>query len=141
MKHLIAILFSLAAALPAAAETSTADVLNAYRASSGTAPVRYSRTLEKMARAHLNDMTRHGFLGHTGSNGAGLADRGRAHGYAFCYMSENLAQGQTSLNEVMQDWAESKYHRKNMMNRKATEFALVHGPGDFWVMVLGRPGC
>lgn len=32
-------------------------------------------------------------------------------------------------------------HRRNILDGEVTEFGLVRGPGDLWVMVLGRAGC
>ncbi len=64
-----------------------------------------------------------------------------AQGYGFCFAAENIAKGQTSLKEVMQSWANSSGHRKNMAHRKVTEFALARANGNIWVMVLGTPGC
>jgi uncharacterized protein YkwD len=41
----------------------------------------------------------------------------------------------------MQGWFNSKAHLKNMLLPKAREFAVVEGPGRYWVMVLAAPGC
>ena len=105
------------------------------------APVRHSPQLQRIAAAHAQDMARNGFFSHTSSNGDSLAGRARSNGYAFCYMSENIARGQTTVAEVMEDWANSRGHRRNMMNSKASEFGLARAKGDHWVLVLGKPGC
>lgn len=125
----------------AGANPAATEAINAYRTAKGRAPVAYSRQLEAAALRHARDMARNNFVSHRGSDGSFITHRARAQGYRFCYLAENLAQGQANLNAVMSDWANSAGHRKNMLSRKATEFALVRVDGDFWVMMLGRPGC
>lgn len=123
------------------AGTAGETALNRYRASMGLAPVSASRKLRKAAESHASDMARNGFFSHTGSNGSSIGERVRRQGYRFCFVAENIAKGQETLADVMQDWANSPGHRQNMLNRKATEFALVRMPDNIWVMVLGQPGC
>lgn len=126
---------------PAIANTSAINVVNDYRAQKGLAPLRHSQRLETAARRHARDMARRGFFSHKGSNGSNVAQRVRAEGYDYCFVAENIAMGQKSLGEVMQAWATSKGHRKNMLDRRAAEVALVKDENNIWVMVLGRPGC
>ncbi|AVO39357.1 CAP domain-containing protein [Pukyongiella litopenaei] len=128
-------------ASPVAANPAAIEALNAYRSAKGRAPVAYSRQLEAAALRHARDMARNSFVSHRGSDGSFISHRARAQGYRFCYLAENLAQGQADLDAVMSDWAGSAEHRKNMLSRKATEFALVRVDGNYWVMMLGRPGC
>lgn len=115
--------------------------LNAFRAEHGLPPLAYSRKLEKAARHHAKDMVRGGFFSHQGSDGSGIGDRVRGVGFRWCTVAENIAKGQRSLGQVMQSWQDSLGHRRNMLHREVSEFALVHGDGSIWVMVLARPGC
>lgn len=121
-------------------EEATAG-LNGFRAQHGLAPLRYSTALEQAARTHARDMRRNGFFAHRGSDGSGVDDRLDAVGYGWCRAAENIAKGQPSLPMVMASWRESRGHRKNMLHRDVTEFALVRETGNIWVMVLARPGC
>jgi uncharacterized protein YkwD len=84
-------------------------------------------------------LVRREYFDHTGSDGSTIGDRLNAQGY--CFAAENIAKGQSSLDEVMESWANSSGHRKNMVHKKVTEFALARADGNIWVMVLGRPGC
>jgi uncharacterized protein YkwD len=137
---------ALAAVLSLAAGQGLADpvkteALNAFRAQNGLAAVAYSRQLEAAAVLHARDMARGGFFSHDGSDGSNVAERVTRTGYGWCVVAENIAKGQRDLPEVMQAWAASPGHRRNMLSEEVTEFALVSGPGDLWVMVLARPGC
>ena len=115
--------------------------LNAFRAKDGRAPLRLSGDLTNAAGGHAADMARQGFFSHTGSEGSGIGERARRAGYRFCFIAENIAKGSRDVTGVLQGWAGSPGHRKNMLARDADEVALVEGPGRIWVMVLGRDGC
>ncbi len=68
-------------------------------------------------------------------------DRSRAEGYAFCHVAENLAMGHQTFDHVMRHWMNSPSHRSNLLHENVDDFGLVQGPGNLWVLVLGRPGC
>ena len=128
-------------AAPAAADPAATAALNAYRTAQGRSTLTYSDRLDAAARAHAGDMARRGFFSHTGSNDSTVGDRVRAQGYRYCFVAENIAKGQRTLEQVMKSWKTSSGHRKNMLHNKATEFGLARADGDIWVMVLGTPGC
>lgn len=115
--------------------------LNGFREQNGRAPLRLSGELAKAAGGHAADMARRGFFSHTGSDGSGIGERARRADYRFCFIAENIAKGSRDVTGVLQGWAGSPGHRKNMLARDADEVALVEGPGHIWVMVLGRDGC
>lgn len=135
--------FVLVAALASAgvADPAATAALNDYRAAEGRAPLAYSDTLAAAALAHAEDMAARGFFDHAGSDGSSVAQRVSRQGYGWCVVAENIAKGQVSLAEVMQGWAASPGHRRNMLSREVREFALVEAPGRIWVMVLAAPGC
>ena len=142
MKRFVFILtYLLLSATLAAADAQKTKALNSVRASAGLSALRYSSTLEAAAVRHANDMLRARFFSHTGSDGSSVAQRVARAGYSWCFVAENIAQGQPSLSQVMKAWAASPAHRANMLSREVTEFALVQGDGYIWVMVLARPGC
>ncbi len=124
-----------------AAAQQARQMLNGLRAEQGLGAVKPSPKLEKAAMAHAMDMSRKGFFSHGGSDGSNVMKRVRRTGYGPCVVAENIGKGQQSLTEIMGRWAASPGHRKNMLNRRVTEYGLVRAPGDIWVMVLGKPGC
>lgn len=121
--------------------SAAADHLNMLRSDRNLDNLQYSTRLEKTARAHAEDMVRNGFFSHTGSDGSGIGARLKRSGYGYCAAAENIASGQPNLEDVMTSWATSRGHRKNMLSKKVSEFALVRAAGNIWVMVLARPGC
>lgn len=112
------------------------QMVNDLRAQNGLHALDISPELEKAAEKHAADMARSGKLSHTGSNGSTPAKRAKRAGYRFCTVAENVAAGQQSSAEVMQAWANSAGHRKNMLKPKARDIAVVRGPNDNWVMML-----
>lgn len=113
--------------------------LNTYRQSQGLQELSYSRKLEQAAKSHAEDMVRRGFFSHTGSDGSDVGQRVRASGYEWCFVAENIAKGQNSLDAVVTAWAQSRGHRANMLSRDAKEFALYEAADRTWVMVLAAP--
>lgn len=115
--------------------------LNAIRREAGIHPVVYSEPLTRIAQGHALDMARGGFFSHRGSNGSGIGQRARRANFNYCSIAENIAKGQTSLNQVMRNWRASPGHYRNMVSPKHTRYGLARAEGDIWVLVLGRPGC
>lgn len=138
---MIRLLLTLAFLLPSVlmANTVATQGLNALRKSQGLDALSYSPKLERAAKAHAQDMVRKGFFSHTGSNGSDVGKRVRKAGYRWCFVAENIAQGHSTLNDVISAWAQSPGHRANMLSRKAKEFALYEAADRTWVMVLAAP--
>ena len=136
------LLLCLALAMPSAGVAQQArQMLNGLRAEEGLGPLRPSPVLEQAAMAHAVDMVDNGFFGHDGSDGSSVGDRARRLGYGWCAIAENIAKGQGSLPDVMGAWSRSAPHRSNMLLPDVTEYGLVRGQSDVWVLVLGRDGC
>lgn len=138
MKHTILALVLMLLAAPVWADAAATRFVNDLRASKGRPALAYSQKLEKAALAHANDMAARGFFSHKGSNGSNVAKRVRRAGYKWCFAAENIAQGQKSLNTVLNAWAGSRGHYKNMISPKAREFGIARGNGNNWVMVVAR---
>ncbi len=117
------------------------DWVNSFRAARGLAPVSLSDRLTRVASTHAADMARKGYFSHTGSDKSSVGDRARRVGYGYCFIAENIAKGQRGLDAVLNGWAGSTGHRRNMLAPQAREMAVVEAPGRIWVMVLGRDGC
>lgn len=117
------------------------EMVNSIRASKGLAPLKQSRKLGRSADAHAQDMARKKLFSHYGSDGTTPGKRARRQGYRFCYISENIAEGQHDIKEVMQAWMDSPGHRKNILSKKVKSFGMARSAGNRWVMVLARDGC
>lgn len=115
--------------------------VNAERKKAGLRGLVPSQALSRAAAAHARDLAQSGRFSHSGSDGSSVGQRVRRQGYGFCFVAENIAKGQGSLDEVLRGWMASEGHRRNMLAKPARDFGLVRGPSNLWVMVLGQPGC
>lgn len=133
-----------AAPAPAGENAELLARLNQTRCQNGLQPVAANAQLDAAALAHTQDMVANNFFSHTGSNGSTLVDRVRAQGYAFTYVGENLAAGNSVAGATFDQWWNSQGHRDNMMNGAFTEVGLAHIAqpgttyGHYWAMVLGN---
>lgn len=123
------------------AQNDIGGLMNAERAGRGLAPLVRDARLVAAAEAHALDMARTGRFSHTGSGGSEVSDRVQAQGYGYCYVAENIAQGQASAGEAMASWINSSGHRRNNLSQQARDYGAARGAGDYWVLVFGRDGC
>lgn len=143
MMRLALILLCLATAAPAAEDVSAQALgwVNEFRSQNRRKPLGISSALTRAAAAHADDMAKRAFFDHTGSDGSTIGTRVKRQGYGFCFVAENIAMGQRDLGQALASWRDSKGHRRNMLERRATEIGVAKGAGNRWVMVLGTPGC
>lgn len=118
-----------------------AAALNRLRADNGLSTLQTDAVLARIARGHAQDMIDNQFFGHVSSDGRTIVERTREQGYAFCHVAENLAMGQPDMDAVLKQWMASPAHRRNLLHNNVDEFGLIRGPGNLWVLVMGRPGC
>lgn len=107
------------------------------------APIRWNSQLAAAAQRHSLDMMNNNFFSHTGSDNSEVADRVDAANYEWQAVGENLAAGQTSLQEAINGWLSSPGHCRNIMNTGFKEVGLscVENPstefGTYWTSVFG----
>ncbi|MGC4232849.1 MAG: CAP domain-containing protein [Niabella sp.] len=105
------------------------------------APVKalqWNNKLEIAARSHSDYMNRNKTLNHTGSKGSTPGSRISAAGYKWSFFAENIAMGQSTVEEVMQSWLKSPGHCKNIMNKNATEMGAAKS-GAYWTLNFAAP--
>jgi len=122
-------------------------LVNAARKKAGLKTLRLNSVLHKAAQAHSEDMLARGYFDHESPSGTTVRERSRKAGYDWAAIGENIAFGQTSVEEVMETWMDSPGHRKNILSRNFTEMgvglALGKGPDGkyqiLWVQNFGSP--
>ncbi|GFE65627.1 CAP domain-containing protein [Litoreibacter roseus] len=119
----------------------TQALLNEIREENGKAALAESPLLLRAAARYARDLSRSGAFSHTGPDGSTPGSRVRAAGYDWCFIAENIAQGQRNEQTVMEDWMKSRGHRRNMLSGRAKEYALVRAEGNYWVLLLGSKSC
>ncbi len=132
---------------PAAALTKPSSIaetmlraVNDQRAKYGLTALKLNSQLTKSAQSYAIQMQQQNFFSHTGPNGDTLRNRNEAAGYTnWRWMGENIAYGQTSINEVVTAWMNSKDHRENILSSDARELGVGYAPGatPYWVQEFG----
>lgn len=121
--------------------------VNAVRKRAGLRLLKADPELERAAQAHAEDMLRRGYFGHKSPSGTTVRERSRSAGYDWRTIGENIAEGQLSVDEVMDTWMRSPGHRKNILNPAFTELGVGLTTGRsrggeyrvIWVQNFGTP--
>jgi uncharacterized protein YkwD len=128
--------------------------INAERARRGIPALTLHPMLSNAAQDHAEDMWKRRYFDHITPEGRTYVDRIRSIGYLTarpdqcnCSMAceclpafalgENIAQGQFTVDQVMNDWLNSTAHRENMLSTEFRDvgFGLF---GTIWVQTFGR---
>ena len=109
------------------------------------APLAWNGKLRDAAAGHAQDMATHDYFSHAGQDGRSFSQRIAAAGYAWKAAGENIAAGQDTPAQVMNEWLQDPAYCGNIMNGSYIEVGVVcmkdNAPADreYWVMELGRP--
>jgi uncharacterized protein YkwD len=108
-------------------------------------PLTWNSKLFDAATGHAADMASKNYFSHVSQDGRTFDQRITAAGYAWSAAGENIAAGQTTLDQVMNDWLKSPGHCVNIMNGTYTEIGVscVKSASStykqYWAMELGLP--
>jgi uncharacterized protein YkwD len=124
-------------------EAQILTATNKFRAQNRLGTLRTNRILQRVAQAHSANMARQEKLDHV-LNGLGPAQRVTRAGYRFALVAENVAFASfLNVNSIMQGWIRSPGHRRNLLERSATEIgigAARSAAGNwYYTQVFGRP--
>jgi uncharacterized protein YkwD len=118
-------------------EEQVVALVNAARAQSGCGPVKVEVKLRQAAQGHSTDMAIRDYFDHTTPEGIGFAERIVAAGFPNPG-AENIARGQTSATQVMNNWMESAGHRANILNCQLTRIGVgLDKDGWYWTQNFG----
>jgi uncharacterized protein YkwD len=106
------------------------------------APLTLSPKLCESAGVHARDMAQHHTLDHTGSDHSTVSDRVKKVGYVYIHVGENIAKGQSTVEQVMDAWLHSPGHRANILG-EFTEMGAARVEDDdgaaYWCVNFGAP--
>lgn len=108
-------------------------------------PIAWNSKLFEAGAGHALDMANNNYFSHTSLDGRTFSQRITAAGYAWSTIGENIAAGQTSIEQVINGWLQSPGHCANIMNSTYTEVGVACAKNTastyktYWVMDLGRP--
>jgi len=122
------------------------DRVNEERARRHRGPLRPSRALNLTAQTYAERMMREGFYGHISPRGDTVLERVQASGYEPELTGENLAAGQPTVEQAMDNWMASQGHRDNILDHRFQDIgsgiSVLESEGELkilWVQCFGRP--
>lgn len=122
--------------------------VNEIRRRQGLSPLRPNPALDRAAQKHAEDMLARAYFSHRSPEGTSVRDRSRLQGYDWRAIGENLAEGQMSVDEVVDGWMKSPGHRENILGPEYSELGIGLALGRsgrsgeynaVWVQNFGRP--
>lgn len=124
------------------------EQLNALRRKEGV-PGRLasSGVLDRVAQKHAEDMLKRGYFSHLNPDGKTVRERAQREGYLWRTLGENLAEGQTRIEQLLANWRDSPPHRAVLLDPEMEELGLGMARGRdgrgqlriVWVLVAGAP--
>ncbi|ULJ61274.1 CAP domain-containing protein [Wielerella bovis] len=108
-------------------------------------PLRWNKLLQSSAQKHAQDMANQDYYGHVSRDGRTLRQRINQEGYVFVEAAENVAAGQLSLQQVLDNWLDSPLHCENLMDANVSELGMAYAYRDnarfkiYWVQNFAAP--
>jgi uncharacterized protein YkwD len=132
---------------PEGTSTRMLTRVNYEREQEGLQPLKWCPSLARAATSHSIDMAERQYFEHISPDGLEVWDRAEAEGYVYRTIGENIAVGQGSVREVMDDWMDSPGHRKNLLDPEYEHFGLGIHTGQYegrraiyWTQNFGAGG-
>ncbi|NMG10311.1 CAP domain-containing protein [Brasilonema sp. UFV-L1] len=117
-------------------EQQVFELTNQERIKAGLEPLQTNAELNYAADTYAQQMSEDGFFSHTAPDGSQPWDRAKEIGYEAQTMGENIAAGQQTPEQVVQDWMNSPGHRANILKSDYKEIG-VGFENNYWVQEFG----
>ncbi|WP_152392372.1 CAP domain-containing protein [Paenibacillus guangzhouensis] len=99
-------------------------LVNEQRASAGLNALTMDANLSKMALVKAQDMIQNNYFDHNSPTYGSPFDMMKKFGITFNSAGENIAKGQTTPSQVMNDWMNSEGHRANILGSSFTKIGI-----------------
>lgn len=113
---------------------------NQFRAANGVAPLNLNDELNTSAQSFAALMLSLDFFAHNSPDGTTPDQRITAAGYTnWTTWGENIAEGYTTAEDVVNGWINSPGHRANMLNAAFKDIGIGYSGGSspYWVQDFG----
>lgn len=102
------------------------DLVNQERTNAGLQSLSMSSGLSNVAMAKAQDMYDNNYFDHQSPTYGSPFDMMKSFGITYNSAGENIAKGQTSPAEVMNQWMNSPGHRANILNTGYTQIGIAY---------------
>ncbi len=114
-------------------EKEVVSLTNAERAKNGLPALELDTKLSSVARKKAEDMQKNNYFSHTSPTYGSPFDMMKTFGVSYQTAGENIAQGQSTPQEVVQAWMNSEGHRANILNKNFGKIGVGHtDSGHYW---------
>ena len=116
------------------------NLTNQERAKSGLPALMADTQLSGVAQKKCLDMQQNNYFSHTSPTYGSPFDMMRDFGVTYDAAGENIAQGQSTPQKVVQAWMNSEGHRKNIMSNSFTHIGVGYeqGGNDWTQMFISK---
>ena len=115
-------------------------LVNAERKKQGLNELVLNHTLNGIATKKAEDMRDNNYFSHQSPRYGSPFEMLQSFGVKYSSAGENIAAGQKTAQDVMNDWLNSSGHRANILNKNYTELGVgyVEGGtyGTYWVQLF-----
>jgi uncharacterized YkwD family protein len=108
------------------------DLVNKQRQNAGLKTLSMDDSLSHMALVKAQDMINNNYFDHNSPTYGSPFDMMQKFQITYSYAGENIAKGQTTAEQVMNDWMNSEGHRANILNNNYTKIGIGYYNGA-WV--------
>ncbi|MFD1017613.1 SafA/ExsA family spore coat assembly protein [Thalassobacillus hwangdonensis] len=121
-------------------EQQVIDLTNQERASQGLPALKKDWQLSRVARYKSRDMAKNNYFSHTSPTYGSPFQMMRNFNINYRAAAENIAAGQRTPQQVVQEWMNSPGHRKNILNRNVTHIGVGYATGGsygtYWTQMF-----
>ena len=118
-------------------------LVNQERSKQGLNPLTLSEKLTSIANTKAQDMADKNYFSHQSPTYGSPFDMLKQFGVSYTSAGENIAAGQKSAEQVMNDWMNSSGHRANILNKDYTQLGVGYTEGGNygteWVQLFIKP--
>jgi uncharacterized YkwD family protein len=114
-----------------------AALVNKERQNAGLPALALDEELSSVALVKAKDMIQQNYFSHTSPVYGSPFDMMKRFGISYSAAGENIAKGQTSAAQVMQDWMNSQGHRDNILSSSYDSIGVGYYQGA-WVQLFKK---
>ncbi len=121
-------------------EEQVLSLVNAERAKKGLSALTMHEDLRNAARLKSTDMYQNNYFSHTSPTYGSPFEMLKTLGISYQAAAENIAQGYTTPEAVVNGWMNSSGHRANILNSTYTHIGIGYDSnGHYWTQLFIKP--
>ncbi|MEG0319159.1 MAG: CAP domain-containing protein [Niameybacter sp.] len=121
-------------------ENKVLELVNVERSKQGLKPLQMDESVRNVARVKSSDMRKNNYFDHNSPVYGSPFDMLKQFGISYRSAGENIAQGYSSPEAVVEGWMNSPGHRANILNSSFTHIGVGYdAQGHYWTqMFIGK---